>query len=459
MKRMRRHVLAGVGGILGSSLAGCLAEPEQQSADDTVYASFFTLQEFTKAVVADRTVESAVPVGSHGHGWEPPASLLPDIVDTAAFVYLDAAGFQHWVDDTLPDIEAEYSDEVMLIDVLERIDLLEYDGDDHDHGGYDIDDYELAVRSISLSDRDGEELADAHGDHWHGTPIAVPRDEEQSITVEIRDEGGDPIEFGDRYQLGIRVVGGDDSVIDTTAETSDDDQLILTGQDDGFVELVVQVYADDEVVYETPPLKTEVGAHSHDHGDHDHGHDHDHSHGEYDAKFFSDPVLAQRGVETIRDGLIELDPANEDVYQENAREYIAELEDLHQEYERRLADREHDVVVLAGHDSFQYLGERYGFEIHTPVGLSPDEEPAGSRVAETVEFIEERGIEYVLWDYFDGDRLANTIADEADTVEESLMVSPTESTTEAWLEDGYGSYLGQMREINLPAFEKALGAI
>ncbi len=458
MTRGRRSVLAGSGGIIATALAGCLSEPDRQDRDDAVYTSFFTLQEFTSAIVADRSVETAVPVGSHGHGWEPPASLLPEITDTAAFVYLGAEGFQHWVDDTLPELESEYSDEVLLIDALEGIDLLEYDGDGHGHG-YDADDYELAVRSVHLFDPDGDELADAHGDHWHGTPIAVRAETDRSLTVEVRDANGDPIQFGEEYHLDTRVVGGESELVDIDTESDHADRMTLTARGDGYVELAIRIRTDDGVVFEAPPLKTEIGDHSHDHGDHSHDHgDHDHSHGEYDAKFFSDPVLAQRGIERIRDGLIELDPDNEETYTANADAYIDELAALHRTYQQRLADRDHDAVVLAGHDSFQYLSERYGFEIHTPVGLSPDEEPAESAIAETLEFIEDRGIEYVLWDYFDGDRLAESIADEASTVEETVMVSPAESTTETWLDEGYGDYLGQMREINLPALEKALGA-
>lgn len=205
--------------------------------------------------------------------------------------------------------------------------------------------------------------------------------------------------------------------------------------------------------------------HSHDHDDHDHedhdDHDHnrdEHDHGTYDAKFFTDPVLAREGVRNVRDGLIAVDPAGEDRYRENADAFIDRLETLHEQYERRLADREHDVVVLAGHDSFGYLADRYGFEIHTPVGLSPDHEPTPDRLARAIDLVESEGIDHVLWDYFDGPHAAELIAEEADHEVETAMVSPAESTTEAWLEEGIGSYLEQLESITLPSFERALGA-
>ncbi|WP_394742450.1 metal ABC transporter solute-binding protein, Zn/Mn family [Natronococcus roseus] len=456
----RRDVLGAAGGCCSAALAGCLDEPagDDDAPDDDLYASFFTLAEFTAAVAGDgATVENAVPDGEHGHGWEPPSTLVPEIAEADAFVYLDAEGFQHWVDDAVPELEAESG--LALIDALAGIDLLEYD-DDHDHGhGHGEDDRveELGVGEFTLLE-DGGTVAYAHGGHWHHDPLALPLDEERALTALVEDDDGEEIPLGDEYTLGVRAEGDD---VDAFLEYDvDGDSVILRGADDGFAELIFEVREDDEVVYEPPTLKTEVGEHHHDHGDHadDDGHGHDHSHGEYDAKFFADPVLAQRGVENVRDGLTHLDPDNEATYEENAAAYVEELEELHEAYNERLSEREHDAVVLAGHDSFQYLGERYGFEIRTPVGLSPDAEPSSEEIADTVAFLEAEGIEYVLWDYFDGDRLAETIAEEADSVEDTLMVSPAESTIEDWQEAGYGDYLGQMREINLPAFETALGA-
>ena len=56
----------------------------------------------------------------------------------------------------------------------------------------------------------------------------------------------------------------------------------------------------------------EIGG-SHDH-DHDHGHD---EHGVKDPHFWLDPVLAQQIVDSIRDGLSQADPDNQQYYDEN----------------------------------------------------------------------------------------------------------------------------------------------
>ncbi|TYT61535.1 metal ABC transporter solute-binding protein, Zn/Mn family [Natrialba swarupiae] len=494
MNQTRRTFLIAGGTASVSAVAGCLEESDRSTdsshrGDRRAYASFFTLSEFTRAVVGDAyEVDNAVPSGQHGHEWQPSVDVLPTVVESDVFVYLGVEGFQTWVDDAVDRIDVDHADDVALVDAAAGIDLLEYDGahghthenDGHSHGdghGRAEADGEIAharsIQAIDLIDSETDErVADAHGDHWHGGPLAVAVNGSRTLEAIVEDEDGETIDPStDRYSIDVRITGGDAFA----AVDGGGDHVHVRGDGDGTATLVVQLLVEDEVVWESPGLDVRVGdgddgrpdgsaddhGHSHDDGEHGHGHGdggHDHSHGEYDAKFFSDPVLAQRGVEIIRDRLIEIDPDRESVYTSNAADYLEQLEALDDRYREALSDREHDHVLLAGHDSFQYLGERYGFEIHTPMGLSPDDEPSGTEIAAAVEFAEEHGLEYVLWDYFDGPELAETIAAEVDTVVGTEMVSPAESVVEAWDEEGYGGYVGQMVEINLPAFRRALGA-
>lgn len=205
----------------------------------------------------------------------------------------------------------------------------------------------------------------------------------------------------------------------------------------------------------------EFGGGDHAGDEHDHGHDGgNHDHGNVDPHFWTDPVRSQESVSTIAAGLAEADPDNAEVYQENAEDYRAELQELHETFETELADRELDTVVVAGHDSYQYLARRYGIDVHSPVGASPQAEPSQSAIADTVDLIDELGIGVVLYDAFEseGERpppLARTIVEES-TAGETAPLSAVEATTEEWLDRGWG-YVEQMREVNLPALRRALG--
>ena len=198
--------------------------------------------------------------------------------------------------------------------------------------------------------------------------------------------------------------------------------------------------------------------HSHDHED---GHDdqegdHEDDHGRYDPHVWLDPVRARTAIDNVAEGFAEADPESADAYARNAEAYESELRDLHETYEAELDGREHDVLVLAAHNSFQYLGDRYGFEIHSPAGASPQGEPDQEAIRETIDLVDRMGVEYVAYDRFQSPRLAETIVRES-TASDVVGLSPAEGTTPDWEQRGWG-YVDQMIEVNLDALTRALGA-
>ncbi|WP_049927123.1 metal ABC transporter substrate-binding protein [Halopiger goleimassiliensis] len=213
--------------------------------------------------------------------------------------------------------------------------------------------------------------------------------------------------------------------------------------------------------------------HEEDH-DHDDGHDHDHEeegHDEHDdgdhdrasvdPHAWLDPVIAEEIVENVADGLAEAHPDEEETFRANAEEYGAVLEEIDEQFEQLVAEANHDTVVLAGHDSFTYLEERYGFEIHTPIGVSPQEEPDHADISETIELIDEAGIDTILYDAFDAPEgeypdAVETILEGSDATD-AMALSTVSGTLASWADEGWG-YREQMEEINVPAFREALDA-
>ena len=188
-------------------------------------------------------------------------------------------------------------------------------------------------------------------------------------------------------------------------------------------------------------------------GDHDgenHG-DENHDGGEtrHDPHVWVDPVLAAEMVETIAAGLGGADP-------ENADAYADELDAVDDAFESIAEDAARDVAVLAGHNSFQYLEARYGFRLRSPVGVSPQNEPTQTEIADTIDLVDAEGIDVVLYDRFQSPRLAESIVENSGATE-AVPVTPAGGTTREWNDAGYG-YLEQMTEINVPAFERAFGA-
>lgn len=286
-----------------------------------------------------------------------------------------------------------------------------------------------------------------------------------------RNVGGDALDVENAVPTGQHGHGWEPQS-DITADVIERDAFVHLGVE-GFQRWADEIVAEIEGNHEDdvtliPAAEgielSEYDDHGHEedghHGDEDDHAEGDHDHdgeGDYDPHFWIDPVRARQAVENVRDGLMEADEGNADVYEENAGEYLDELEALHGRFEEGLADRDHGVVVVAGHDSYGYLAERYGFEIHTPQGVSPDAKATPNEIAETVDLVEREGLEYVLYDHFDGDTLARTIVEEAEGAVDVARLSPAESITQEWRSDGL-DYIGQMEGINLPSLRRALGA-
>lgn len=452
---MNRHTRREMLKFGGSSLAigavsGCLNRTNTTTEETTVQTSFFTLFDFTRNVAGDKLdVSNPVPAEQHGHGWEPSTDLLPEIVESDAFVYLDASGFQPWAESAAAEIEESY-DDVLLIDVLDGIELLEYETDYHEEHNHDPEKHEYdSVAEVELIDPQSRQvLAQFHFGHWHGSLPTLAPDEQQTVEPRFVDNENTPVPIEtEDYRIRVDIQAEREELVSVTVEN---DQFTIEGQATGEATVTIELWKDEEQLFSTEALSMTVDEQAEEGPEPDHG--------LVDVKFFSDPVLVQQGVQNIRDGLIELDPDNESTYRRNADKYIEQLDELDQLFRAELSDRDRELAVLAGHDSFNYLARRYGFAIETPVGLSPNDEPSSGDIAAAVDVVEEHEISHVLWDYFDGDRTAEAIVSEADAATETAMVSAAESYLQDWKAEGYGDYIGQMREINLPAFKAALGA-
>lgn len=187
------------------------------------------------------------------------------------------------------------------------------------------------------------------------------------------------------------------------------------------------------------------------HADEEDGHDH----GDFDPHFWLDPGRAATCVETVRDGLVEADQEHAGAFESNAEAYLSTLSDLDETFRTGLEGRERDTVVVASHDSFGYLADRYGFDVHSPVGVSPNAEPSSTEISDTIDVVDEHDIDVVLYDAFESEDLARTVVADSEA-EETKPLSSVAGTTQDWHERGWG-YVEQMLELNLPALQAALG--
>jgi zinc transport system substrate-binding protein len=206
----------------------------------------------------------------------------------------------------------------------------------------------------------------------------------EDVATQARDEGVTVIELS---QFAI-----------TTLEHGDDHDHGHDGEDHG------DEHSDEE----------------HDHMDKEgHGdeekhdeHGHDHGDSEFDPHFWLNPLNAQAFAVAISDAI------------EGSTVDASRFEALDQSYSDALTSCNLDTAVVS-HNAFQYLGERYDFKLLSIAGLEPTDEPSPSEVAEIIEEIEEKNVNYVLVEEEIGADFAGTLADEAGV--ETLLLTPFES--------------------------------
>jgi zinc transport system substrate-binding protein len=94
--------------------------------------------------------------------------------------------------------------------------------------------------------------------------------------------------------------------------------------------------------------------------------DHDHEDDD-ELHYWTDPTTAIQLIEAILVKVIELDPENSEFYENNAHDYIHEIEELHEEMELLFLNElyKDSTLYFAGHNAMSAFGKRYHLHIES----------------------------------------------------------------------------------------------
>ncbi|AFK20085.1 zinc ABC transporter substrate-binding protein [Haloferax mediterranei ATCC 33500] len=176
-----------------------------------------------------------------------------------------------------------------------------------------------------------------------------------------------------------------------------------------------------------------------------------------DPHFWLDPQRAKTSVDNITEGLVELAPDHEDTFRENASTYKTDVLDrIDQDYQDIFDRASRDVVQLAAHNAFQYIGVRYGVEMRPlVVNLAASGDVKPSDITEAKNVIDENDIKYIGAGVFETRKPAKQLIAET-AVESYYPVTPYAGVREEWVENNWG-YEEIAYKINMPTFEVVLG--
>jgi zinc transport system substrate-binding protein len=166
--------------------------------------------------------------------------------------------------------------------------------------------------------------------------------------------------------------------------------------------------------------------------------------GPNDPHIWLDPVLAIKQVQNIRDGLDKVDPKNAAHYNQNAQNFIGQLNKLDTAFRGNLTSSncaKRDFIPF--HLAFAYFGKRYGLNVH-PVheGLTPNGEVLPQKLVEVVNLAKNLGLKVIYSEDLIDPRSAQAITEQIQGAK-VVVLSPIEGVNATEQKAGV-TYLDKM---------------
>ena len=115
--------------------------------------------------------------------------------------------------------------------------------------------------------------------------------------------------------------------------------------------------------------------------------------GGYDPHVWHNVALWMKATEKVRDTLSHADAKNSAYFHSNATQYLNELQSLHEDLQKLVAQiPSKRRVLVTTHDAFGYLGKAYGFEVRGLMGINTENEVGIADVRELAKYIIDRRI-------------------------------------------------------------------
>lgn len=119
--------------------------------------------------------------------------------------------------------------------------------------------------------------------------------------------------------------------------------------------------------------------------------------------------------ENARDGLIKVDPDNADTYKKNADEYIAKLQELHENAVKEYNEiPEEERVLVTSEGAFKYFCEAYNFQAEYIWEINQENQGTPDQITRIVDIINEKGIKGLFLETSIDSRSMDAVSAETD---------------------------------------------
>jgi ABC-type Zn uptake system ZnuABC Zn-binding protein ZnuA len=138
-------------------------------------------------------------------------------------------------------------------------------------------------------------------------------------------------------------------------------------------------------------------------------------HGDPDPHCWFNAEFALKYVDNITEGLISIDPENEEFYKSNAADYKLRLDSLHKwtaEEVKRIPEQKR--ILVTSHDAFRYFGDAYGIQVEALQGISTEARAQTADVARLVNIVKDKKLPAVFVETSVNPKLIEQISKETD---------------------------------------------
>lgn len=109
--------------------------------------------------------------------------------------------------------------------------------------------------------------------------------------------------------------------------------------------------------------------------------------------YLSVPIAIQY-VKNARDALIRVDPDYADMYEQRAAVYVAQLEELHEQYVEKIGQiPEERRILVTAERAFQYMAAEYGLREGFVWAIDTDEQGTPQQILSLIRFVRQNGVQ------------------------------------------------------------------
>lgn len=261
----------------------------------------------------------------------------------------------------------------------------------------------------------------------------------------VESVAGDDVTVAQLTTPGVDAHGVELTPRQVAAVVESDLVVYLSGFQPAMDEAVKQ--ADPAKVLDVAQYADLMGSTAEEAGDeHEDGEPADH--GDVDPHFWLDPMRLAAVTDAIAERLVAILPEQAATFTANAESARAALLELDDEFTTGLqscARRE----LFTSHSAFGYLAARYDLEQVPVVGITPNVEPSGARIAEIQQLVRDHDATTIFFETAASDAVAKSIA--GDLGLEVAVLDPVATLSEQSIGEDYPAIM----RANLAAIQKA----